>query len=367
MEDKQCNEYPTIEPNIPKQNINDIKPYVAVGFNDTFSVTVHKSTFDTAFIIFIIIFAVIIIAFIIVTIILVYNITKTPSPPPGLPLNIQPLTINSNYGASPYAAYPSNKKIKAPNDGSGLITKDDCLNSQNTKWVNDHCECITPFFGEFCSREKHDNKFFAVGIPHEETLMVSIIDDIISNGKSFNIKEIINSQSSDKDHIIYDNIGSCSDYCNNTPGCNSFIYHNPNICTLLSGDIIVPRGEGIAYSTNIDPTLYMKSSDNLHFEDRIFLGEFTWSFPSRYWLTKETNGYIQLSPGIVSKLKFYPEYIKIYGNYTGIYCKQLFNIEDVDDIIQYLNPDQCYIHYPNTRLKVPIDWKYELPIYVVYV
>lgn len=396
MADTSCNNSDNLHP-----SVEEIKPYVAIGPSNDLAITVHKATFDTGFIIFTIIFGAALIALIIITIILAYRSTLAPDPPPGLPLNMQPLTINSNYGASPYAAYPSNKKIKAPNDGSAFITNEDCLAADNTKWVIDHCECQTPFCGESCLREKHDDKFFAVGVPNESTLGMTVINDIMSNGKSFNIQRKIpaDSLSTNEEFTVFTTSGSCSDHCNKTPGCNAFIYHKPGMCTLLSDDIIVPKGEGISYSHDIDPILYMRSSDNLHFEDRIFLGEYTWSFPPRYWLIKETIGYAQLLPNIITEVKFYPDYIKMYGfkefqeplcdsqvgiseipttpdptkqnlvvgQYTGIYCLHPFNLDNIPDLLQYGDSNQCYIHHPNTILNIPADWKYKIPLYVVYV
>jgi len=346
-------------------DVDQIKSYVSVGPTPDLSVTVHKRTFDNTFIVITIVFGTLIIAVIIVAIIWSYRLSKLPPPPPGLPLNSSQLTINTNYGAAPYATYPSNAKINAPDDGSAFTTIDDCLSQDNTKWVNDYCICETPFFGPTCSREKHDSKYFAVGIHNDATIGVNVINEVTSDGKSFNASGTSN---------------SCSDHCNKIPDCIGFIYNYPDTCALLSDHVIIPAGEGISYSHDIDPTLYMKSSDNLHFERRVFLAESTWAYPSRYWLFKESNGYVQLQPNIVTKIDFFPEHIKMFGQrskgfpiedisvqLTGIYCLYSFNIDSIPDILEHSNSNQCYVHKPGTSLNIPPDWRYKTPIYVIYI
>lgn len=346
---------------------DEIKEYVSVGPSPDYSITVHKSTFDTGFLLFTIIFGVALIIIVIVIIILSYNLTKPQPIPRVVVIKSQPLTMNSNYGAAPYAAYPVNKRIRAPADGSALHTQDDCLSHSNTEWKDNKCDCKVPFFGETCAQEKHDAKYFAVGVPDESTIGMTVIEEIKSNGKSFN------SQGGEN---------SCSDYCNRNYDCDSFIYHssdtlrggkNPSqfssvtdTCTLLTGNIIVPKGKGISYSNNIDSTLYMRTSENLQFEGRIFLAAHTWSFPSRYWLFNQTDEFVQIIPGVVSKINFYPEYIKIYGEYTGIYCPYSFTSENIQDIMNNQPHSMCYIHEHNTTLNVPPDFKYR-PIYVTYI
>ncbi|CAH6420163.1 Hypothetical protein HVR_LOCUS1113 [uncultured virus] len=345
----------------PYPGVEEIQPYVGVGPSPEYSITVHKSTFDGAFITATIIFGLILLAVVITVIILAYNVSIPPPVPQTINVNQQKsLTVNSNYGAVPYPTYKTNKMIKAPDDGSVLTTQNECLSYPNTEWINDSCRCKGAFYGKTCAQEKYSSRYFAVGVPDESTLGITVIDDIISNGKSFNPN---GSQ------------GSCSDQCDKTPGCHAFIYHQEDglarreasLCTLLTNDVIVPKGEGISYSNDIESTLYMTTSDRLQFENRVFLGAYTWSFPARYWLTEKAEGYAQLVPHQVTKINFFPEYIKIYGRYTGIYCLEPFSIRDIPEILQYGNSIQCYIHHPDNMLNLPPDWKYKTPLYVTYI
>jgi len=341
---------------------DEIKQYVAVGPSPDYSITVHKSTFDTGFLLFTIIFGAALIIFVIIMIIVSYNITKTKPIPRVIVLGSQSETINSNYGAASYASYPVNKNL----NGSAFTTQEECLSNTNTIWENNKCDCISPFFGETCSREKHDSKYFAAGIPDESNLGLSIIDEIPFNNKRFinssDDQRVLLGKSFNEQGTIY----SCSDYCDKNPNCNAFIYHPNDICSLLTSDIVVPKGSTITYSSNIDPTLYVKSTDNIKFDHRVFLGAYPWSFPNRYWLFNQTDDYIQIIPGIIYKIAFYPESFKMHGEYTGIYCPFPFTYDNINDIITNNNTTNCYIHEPNTNLNIPLDFKYKT-IYVTYI
>jgi hypothetical protein len=331
--------------------VEEIKPYVSVGPTPNLSITVHKDTFDKGFLIVSFILVIGISIIVAVMIIFSYNTSQLPPPPP--PLNSsQEVTLDTNLGAATTARNFVYSKNNIPEDGSKLTTKYLCEDTENTSWDGYKCICEPPFFGPYCSRERHDNKYFAVGVPNETTIDISVIDDIMTDGKSFNSNGTIN---------------SCSSYCNNTKECVGFLYQYPGNCTLLSDNVIIPEGEGISYSHDVEPTLYLKDSENLQFEGRIFLGVISNSFPSRYWLVDETPYYSHLVRNNVKKILFAPGYTLMYGSYTGIYCRFPFTIGQVPDILKR-NPDGlCYIHEAGTTINLPPDWKYKTPLYVVYV
>jgi hypothetical protein len=336
-------------------SVEEIKPYVAVGPTKDLSVTVHKKTFDSAFIAATIIFGIILLALIGFTIFAAYRQSRLQTPPTA-PLETVTLasSLHTNLGASSHGATPIAKTGQIAPDASDLTTQSQCESNPHAIWIENKCDCLSPFFGPTCSRERHDKKYFAVGIPKikNSRLNVDIINTVTSNGKSFNSNGVK---------------GSCSDVCNKTDKCTGFIYQDPGTCTLLSGDIIIPEESTILYSHDVDATLYLKSSDNLHFQDRIFLSVYSWTIPPRYWLVDETKYYRQLYPNIIVSLSFVPGYSKIYGSYTGIYCRHPFTVDDIDILIQRGENSQCYIHRPNTQINIPIDFQYKTPLYVVYV
>ena len=75
-------------------NPEEIKEYVSVGVSPDYSITVHKSTFDTGFLLFTIVFGAVLIIVVIIIIILSYNITKPQPIPRVVVVNSQPF---SNY------------------------------------------------------------------------------------------------------------------------------------------------------------------------------------------------------------------------------------------------------------------------------
>lgn len=325
--------------------------YIDVGPTKDLSVTVTTETFDTGFKLASIFLFLII--FITVGVLLFYAYQYSKLPPPPAPLNIQSssnLTLSTNYGAAPSGIYSVNKKYNVPEDGSHLTTKRQCENAQNATWRDNKCTCNPPFFGPSCNREKHDKKYFAVGIPDEYNMRVTILDRNKSNGKSFNNNG---------------NLDSCSDRCDKHPDCNGFIY-NDSLCTLLSGDVIIPEGDSISYSHDVESTLYMKNGSDLHFEGKIILAEAPTTVPSRYWLIKETNTYAQIIPDNISRIMFAPEFVKMKKPYTGIYCRYPFTIDQIHTIIQRGPDSECYIHLPGTNINLPPDWRYKTPLYVTY-
>lgn len=327
---------------------DEIKPYVAIGFGKDYSFTVQKNTFDTGFILFLVFFVLGLILILVLTLYYANEKSKLPSPPPPLPLasNTTTVTIHSNYGAS-------NFSIKSNNlDGSDFTTESDCNNHVNTKWTGTTCICQFGYFGTSCNRNSHDSNYFAVGVPNESMLGINVLEQLTSDGKSLN-----------------DNDGSdsCSDHCNNTETCIGFIYQDLNRCTLLSDDVVVPAGSSISYSLSVDSVLYLKSSDNLHFEGRIFLAEYIYSFPTRYWLVHKSQGYLQLPLNTISSLDFVPTIIKNYeSNLTGIYTTYTFTNDDIDIILTRGTNTETYIHNVGQPLNIPRDWKYLKKLYVVY-
>jgi hypothetical protein len=331
----------------PHPKIDELKDYVAIGPTKDLSFSVHKRTFDKGFIFFTIIFIGALAAASIVTMYYAYNQSV-----------VQPVT---NVGRTTSTTSPLVKNLGAVSsisefveseNGSGLNTKSLCLQVENTRWNEDHCECNENFYGKFCSQEKHDKKYFAVGTPNESNISFNKIKTIKSENKSFNKNS---------------NIGSCSYYCDNEPDCNGFIYHKPGRCTLLKNEIYVPKNNTIPYSPEIESTLYMKNTKDINFEGRIFISETEQGIPPRYWLMDVKPRFAYIIPDTLNTIYFVPNHIKIVGQYIGIYSLNPFTQSDIEQLLQIEDNDTIYIHDLNTDLSPPIDWKFKTPIYVMYV
>jgi hypothetical protein len=333
---------------------DEIKPYVAVGPTENLSFTVHKGTFDSSFLVGMIFIALIFMVAVVLLIFFALEQAKLPPPPPPLNPNATPDPMHANIGAS---ATPTAMLMKKVSVGPDAIasTKQACAATPHAVWIEDGCMCRPPFFGPHCSQEKHDSKFFAVGVPDEETIHMAITNEEIASGKSFSEQ-------------------SCSNKCQNTPGCNGFIYHRysetSGMCTVLEQDVTVPEGTTIPYDPHGEATLYLRSSVNLHFQNRIFLGII---IPARFWLAPDSPTFMSLRVNEIQPLSFTPIAIKMPGPYTGIYCKHKFTSQDISILLARGSTSSCYIHRPGTQLSIPSDWKYRLQdktlssLYVVYV
>lgn len=329
---------------------NQVKPYVALGPTDTLSFTVHKRTYDAAFITGMIALA---LAFMIIVALLIFfalEAAKLPPPPPPLNPNANPDPMHANIGASATPTATLMKKVSLGPDAIAT-TKQACLATLHAIWTDDGCICEPPFFGPHCSQEKHDSKFFAVGVPDEENIQITVINQAMAAGKSFNEE-------------------SCSSRCQNTSGCNGFIYHPDGMCTLLEQDVIIPPGTTIPYDPHSDATLYLRSSANLQFQNSVFLGVI---IPARFWLAPDSPTFMSLKVDEIKPLTFIPLMTKIPGVRTGIYCKHSFTADDIDILLDRGSTSSCYIHHAGTRLSLPTDWKYRLrdktlsSLYVTYV
>lgn len=331
--------------------------------NNKLELPIQKEHGDKTFLAFTILFAVILLIAVGFIIYFAYQQATLPPRQPRQPENrpTQFMLLNANIGGVNYSIENIDSNINTK-------TKNQCDTIQNAYWDNNDniCKCNDAFFGDNCEREKHHNKYYAVGIPEgdfielsddneilqeEPLIKIQALDEMVSNGKSFNNN---------------DNTNTCSNNCDNTENCVGFIFNN-NICTLLQNNVVVSSKADINYSSDKDSFLYLRSSDNLDFIDRIFIGAYAFSFPPRYWLMKQSPDYIQLSPNIVSEINFIPTYTKIYGSYIGIYCLHTFTIDDVPILLSRDNTDNCYIHYSSEQINIPKDWTHNLPLYVMYI
>ena len=356
----------------------EIKPYVAIGPSKDLELNVNKSTFDTMFIVITVIFIIVSFTFVGLMLYLAGQKTQLPPPPPPLQKTPTVLTVNSNMGG---VRYPGSKIYGYLDDGSDLKTQSLCTSHSNTIWANDACQCVPPFYGPTCDREKHDSKYFAAGIANESTLKTEVISSSSFNSSSLSMnfsKKLTstNYNSADSKSFTAD---SCSTQCDNDDTCIGFLYHSGS-CALLNNKITVPKGDSIDFSYDIDANLYLKNSVNplsgciyqnnnciLEFDDIIFLADMIWSFPNRYWLVKEAPGYTQVALNTIEKINFAPTVFKANGLYTGIYTSYKFTYDEIPIIIERGSVTESYIHYTNTPLSLPLDWKYKTEIYVVYI
>lgn len=323
----------------------EIKKYVAIG-SDNNNISVHKRTFDRAFITVTIIFAVLILTAVIVTLVFANQQARLTPPPTPKYLPPPPLTLHKNYGGVNNPDEPITNTVLAPPDGSDLVTPELCTASGHGSWMGDHCKCDLGFYGFKCKQEKYDRSYLGVGVPHEETLGLTILDDILVDAKSFTSN-------------------SCSAQCNADDRCIGFLYHRPGMCTLLAETVVVPEGRSIAYSYELDPTLYLKNLSSLHFENKIYLSQYPHTFPLRCWLAPNNDQFASIQIGVVTRINFVPQIHLMGGRFRGLYCRTQFAAEDVEDLFDRSPSLFAWVHEPGSKLEIPPDWP--APLYLIYV
>lgn len=157
-----------------------------------------------------------------------------------------------------------------------------------------------------------------------------------------------------KEVVDLGSVSECMSQCKKDRECSGIFFDN-NECTLFSDGITLQDDK---YHDKL--SIYVKNKNNLHFDNKIFLGKF--GLPRDFWMKKQDKDYVQLIPGVVTKINFTPNYIKTNKNYIGIYSKYKFRLQDIDIISAR---DSTYIHRPGTNLEVP--WTYLDLMYVAYV
>ncbi len=157
-----------------------------------------------------------------------------------------------------------------------------------------------------------------------------------------------------------ENLDGCTRWCTSYPICTGVLYSEGQ-CTLLKNNIIIPEDNEILPTSS---NLYVSQlhTNNLIIEGHILLAKYQSSVPNRYWVNTESSYYFPHNT--VVKLPFFPRYYKSHNLYTGIFCLFSFTVDQIPDIIQ---TDFCYIHTPETPLKLPDDWQDKTPIYVAYI
>ncbi len=295
--------------------------------------------YSKGFIVFTILAAVLIFVIVIIVGIFAYQSSTLSSPPKPLQFELMDQELYLDAGSS--------NIIETTNDASKL-TISTCNDANNSYIRNGSCHCKAQYYGSSCHMEKHDGNFFNVG-------------SISGNFSKFDSSKL---SRCDKKSFTSD---SCSSRCDDLDGCIGFIYEN-GTCQLLTETVVLDSDKNLTFSSDSNNSLFLRSSDNINFKNKIFLAEFRMALPPRYWLTKQTKYYKQLDINELSKLHFVPSYVLTNEKLVGIYSIYKFTNDDIEILIKRGNTSKSYIHMPNTVLSLPTDWvACKTGIYCVYI
>jgi len=356
--------------------VDELNDYVAIGPSKDLSISIDKTTFDSAFIITSIILFIVFICIIVTLLILNNNLTYSPIVYKQATFK-EPtqLTVNDDYGSSKNGYSHNLYKKKTP-DGTNL-TKETCVFS-NSKWndTTNNCSCPSGKYGPNCDFEFHDANYIAVGNINPCDIKSEVIGTYKTKYKSFKNTKPSNELSSNHLGIAnYNDIldESCSEKCDKNFTCDGFFYKT-NKCILYKNNINIPDISKLKYSITADSTLYAKSLEHIKFDNQIFLSESEFSLPTKYWLFKNTNTFAKIQPNIVSRIKFIPRYIKYNYNYIGIYSSYEFQYKDIENILiennsNYNNNSNFYMHFPYDEFAIPHELLRDdsFILYVIYI
>lgn len=326
---------------------------VSIGLMD-YSIKVDKNTFNILLVLFVVIIIIFFIFIISIGVFITHRNSKLQvSNSLILPELLLPIDMNTGEVNNPFASVKLPSEWKE--DGFNINTKETCDSIITAEWKNNKCYCKPPFFGPSCEHEKHEKGYIALGyLPKENLTLVSpnVISTLVTKGKSFH-NETLESKE------------TCSYYCNSNPDCIGFFY-NQGECTLLKNNILISRNTSIPYSVERDSNIYLKSLEHILLEDHVLLSGIKDRLPLRFWLIEESPNYKKVPINTITKINFVPVYYKSHQSLTGIYCTFEFNYDEIETILKRGENSECYIHRSNTNINISPDWKYRLPLFVIY-
>ncbi len=233
------------------------------------------------------------------------------------------------------------------------------------------CMCVTPFFGDSCSRESYSEKYAAIGKPETGDIDYTGISQNSVDRMSFPLSNP-DQEDSSKDHTL------CTDLCDSDIACIGVIYRQgaaPDFgigsleepeCELLTGTVTVNPNKNIPYSVDEDSTLYLKqeqlsTANTLQFIDRVFM--YKGQLPLRYWLTdrySETGSSVRTwvgYDGAQYNLDFIPSNVINNANFTGVFSNEEIPLSNLKEIIEGGTTSK-YVIVPSSQseISLPVSW-----------
>jgi len=239
-------------------------------------------------------------------------------------------------GVTPIDSGIKDRNYNNPINGTKL-TKDNCT-LKNMIYENNHCKCITPYWGEYCEKQSFSNNYFQLG------KYFGSIDELFT--RTTNIG-------------TYNTITWCSNFslqnstcdpnftveylCKNDPLCIGYFYEQGNasfLKSLTADDYLFSLNIDKIDNTQDDRGNYIKNGNIFVKNDfaRFFSSENVYKFPNiiystleRYWIfdisynsyvidpnlysySIKTNSYITITPNDILLNGKYFNYYLIYFN-----------------------------------------------------
>jgi hypothetical protein len=189
------------------------------------------------------------------------------------------------------------------NNGTELHDQSNCLLKSSRNWST-FCACRVPFYGPQCDLESYSSRYTNIGTPDPKTVISDLSDSIPVDRLSFALDDggssILDSDDQDLCTQLCDDDDSCQGVWWTPASGNNFgigidAIFNPDIdqtnekplCQLLKSPAVIVPGTDLPYSPTVQGTLYLKTTTDPYFKDRIFVYKGT--KPPRYWLNTIYN------------------------------------------------------------------------------
>lgn len=228
--------------------------------------------------------------------------------PDGTVIEVANITITEDNNLANDTTGASVDGLVNVNNGTELQDQSTCLLKSSRNWIGG-CQCRNPFYGSQCDLESYSSHYTNIGTPDPQNITSSLSDRIPVDRLSFPLSEIGSAFASGQDinptpTEVQTSI-MCTDLCDHDVNCqgvwwtpapgNNFgigidINHSVEpsmtgkpLCQLLNSPAVVVPGSTLPYSPEVQGTLYLKSTTDPHFKDRVFV--YMGTKPVRYWLT----------------------------------------------------------------------------------
>lgn len=240
---------------------------------------------------------------------------------------VPPPTIQNQLYTQPYGSYSYGAQLIGKNPESGRLLGDsmeNCVGENKIMDDNCQCQCILPYYGDFCDFQYYSNTYFSLGTVSDTNLSYTIEKTIENINMSFD---------ENMDPII----DSCTGICDGLNNCTGVLFEpSTKTCSILSGDIHVT---GETYTNGSNGIYIRGNKTHPMFDQKVFL--FTGSKPINYWNLKNVNktnitpGFFTATLDVVNELNWLPEtVINDNSKLVGLWSLYKFTPQDFDGLVK---------------------------------
>lgn len=220
-------------------------------------------------------------------------------------------------------------------NGQSYVDGPSCNLNVTSRWNNDGCECIPPFYGNCCSREAYSDRYFEAGT----------IGDNCQDGVRY---KVLKKTRADRLSFPFEGIDcdqrTCTDQCDREKHCTGVLWDGAKKCTLITGNVYLDSSDDITWDKNCDSNLFLKndsscsrrrlSGRDVGYTRHLKIPNMVWVWreclPLRYYLSDVSmnNGRCAVTPlevNVPKRLDIIPEGSANQGRLFGVFTTYRVN------------------------------------------